>query len=247
MDSEPEQAAVNRAETVVSRRRAVRRLRRAEIFYLTGLAAFAVLALFAHIDSYFSWDLRITNALQSFNAQGILTFMRGVSVVGDGWYPYALAVLTVFILFAARLRSEAAGLALSTGGGALVNTLLKILIARPRPAPNLVTVFRAMNSRSFPSGHVTFYVCYFGFLFFVAYALLPRGSIARRSALALAALPVALVGLSRVYLGEHWPSDTLGGYLFSGLWLALSLHAYRHWKNRATFNVSQQAKLSDQR
>jgi undecaprenyl-diphosphatase len=80
------------------------------------------------------------------------------------------------------------------------------------------------------------YVCYFGFLFFVAYAQLPRDSYARRIALALLALPVLLVGLSRVYLGAHWPSDTIGAYLFGGLWLAFSLHMYRHWKESATFH-----------
>ena len=95
---------------------------------------------------------------------------------------------------------------------------------------------------SFPSGHVTFYVCFFGFLFFVAFALLPKGSNVRRVACALAALPVLLVGLSRVYLGAHWPSDTLGAYLFSGLWLAFSLDLYRRWKRRATFHTEEEVK-----
>jgi undecaprenyl-diphosphatase len=89
---------------------------------------------------------------------------------------------------------------------------------------------------SFPSGHVTFHVCFFGFLFFVAFALLPKGSLKRRVVCALAALFVLLAGPSRVYLGAHWPSDTLGAYLLSGLWLALSLHLYRRWKERSTFH-----------
>lgn len=217
-----------------SRRRAVRRIWRAEVVYTVGLAAFAVLAALARSNAYFTWDLRLAHNLQSLDIPGLLTFMRTISFVGDGWHPYALASATVIALFGFGHRSEAAGLAISSGGGALLNSLLKTFIARPRPAGELVTVFRELSSQSFPSGHVTFYVCYFGFLFFAAYAILPRGSTARRMALVLLALPVILVGPSRVYLGAHWPSDTLGAYLFAGIWLALSLDLYRRIKTRIT-------------
>lgn len=196
------------------------------------LVAFAVLALFAHFSSYFGWDLRVSHSIQSLNAPGLLALMRAVSFIGNDWHPYVLAALTTLLLFALRFRSEAAGLALSAAGSAVLNRFIKIIIARPRPSTDLVTVVRDLDSKSFPSGHVTFYVCYFGFLFFVAYALLPRGSFSRRMSLFALALPVVLIGFSRVYLGAHWPSDALGGYLFSGLWLGLSLHIYRRRKTR---------------
>jgi membrane-associated phospholipid phosphatase len=219
------------------RRRAVRRLLRAEVLYITWMAIFAVLALFAHIYAYFGWDLAASLWLQNHNAPWMFQFMRGVSLLGDGWIPWALSAVTVLLFLFVGRRSEAAALLLSTGGGEFLNGLLKLLIARPRPSSALVTVFRSLKTQSFPSGHVTFYVCYFGFLFFVAYALLPRSTISRRVGLTLTALPVLLIGFSRVYLGEHWPSDTIGAYLSSGLWLAFSLHMYRRWKARATFHA----------
>ncbi|MDQ3653409.1 MAG: phosphatase PAP2 family protein [Acidobacteriota bacterium] len=226
------------AGETVPRQAATRRLIRAEMFYAAGLIAFALLAAFARFNSYFGWDLRAARALQSLDVPGLFDLMRVASVPGNRWIPHAITAVTVLLFLAFRRRSEAAALLLSAGGGAIVNALLKILIARPRPTAELVTVFRQLGTRSFPSGHVTFYVCYFGFLFFVAYTLLPRGSRLRRPVLVAAALPVLLIGFSRVYLGAHWPSDTLGAYLVSGLWLAFSLDMYRRWKQRAAFHTT---------
>jgi membrane-associated phospholipid phosphatase len=218
------------------RRRAVRRLLRAETLYAAMLTAFAVLAAFAYFNAYFGWDLTIERGLQNLPVWGLQEFMSALSVPGNKWKPFALTSVTTIAFFVFGLRSEAAGLVLSAGGSALLNGLIKLLIARPRPTSELVMVQVDLQTQSFPSGHVTFYVCYFGFLFFVAYALLPLRSTARRAALTLTVLPVALIGFSRVYLGAHWPSDTLGAYLMGGLWLAFSLHMYRIWKERATFH-----------
>jgi membrane-associated phospholipid phosphatase len=219
------------------RRRAVRRLFRAEVFYIMAFAIFALLAVTARLYTYFGWDLAASKGLQNLQSPAVDIFMRAVSLFGDKLIPWALAAVTTILFLLFGRRSEAAALVLSTGGGQFLNSLLKRLIARPRPSSELVLVFRDLHTQSFPSGHVTFYVCFFGFLFFVAYALLPRGSLVRRAALTLTALPVLLIGLSRVYLGEHWPSDTLGAYLSSGLWLTFSLHMYRKWKERATFHA----------
>lgn len=167
---------------------------------------------------------------------GIEGFMQAVSVFGDKWVPFALTAATALTFLYFKHRTEAAGVVWSAAGGELLNFLLKILIARPRPSASLVQVFRPLATRSFPSGHVSFYVCFFGFLFFAAYAILPERTLARSLTLAVTSLLILLIGLSRVYLGEHWPSDTLGAYLISGLWLALSVHLYKVWKQRSTFH-----------
>jgi undecaprenyl-diphosphatase len=217
------------------------------VFYAAGLAAFAVLAVLAHAYAYFGWDLRLARAIQSFDSPAWAAFMDWVSVFGNRWTPDAIVVATMLAFFAWRRRSEAAGLLLSTGGGALLGHAFKALVARPRPSAELVGFAYKSSEASFPSGHVIFYVCYFGFLFFVAYALLPRDSSARRAALALTALPVLLVGVSRVYLRAHWPSDVLGAYLLGGVWLAFSLVMYRRWKRRATFHPEEAAAEVDSR
>ncbi|HST54185.1 MAG TPA: phosphatase PAP2 family protein [Pyrinomonadaceae bacterium] len=218
------------------RARESRRLLRAEFFYLAALAAFAVLAVLAHAYAYFAWDLSLARSIQSNDSRAFAAFMDWASVFGNRWTPHALTVATALAFFIRRRRSEAAGLVLSAGGGSILSNAFKLLVARPRPTAELVGFAYQSSEKSFPSGHVIFYVCYFGFLFFVAYALLPRGSLARRASLVLAALPVAVVGVSRVYLRAHWPSDVLGAYLLSGVWLAFSLAIYRRWKRSAAFH-----------
>src|SRR5262249_14825949 len=157
----------------LDRRRTLLRLRRAEVVYGIALAAFAVLALLARFYAYFAWDLRVARIVQGLPVPGLFGLMRVISWVGDGWTPYALTVLTALAFLACRRRPEAAGILLSAGVSNLLNYLLKLMIARPRPTSELVAVFRVLSSPSFPSGHVMFYVGYFGFLFFLAYALLP--------------------------------------------------------------------------
>ena len=85
--------------------------------------------------------------------------MLQASVMGNGWTPHILTALTVFAFLGFRRRSEAAGVALSAGGGGLITNTLKALIARPRPAAELVGFAYEGRGLSFPSGHVTFYVC----------------------------------------------------------------------------------------
>ena len=215
---------------------AARKLVRAETVFFVALAAFAVIALFARTDAYFAWDLRATLALQSIDAPGFPALMRAASVFGDGVNGWLLTGLAMLLFHLRRRRTEMFALLLSVGGGQLVNRVMKMAVGRPRPAATLVRVSGHWARESFPSGHVTFYVLYFGFLFFAAFALLPRGTNVRRAALALSALPVLFVGLSRMYLGAHWASDVLGAYLLSGVWLALSVHLYGRWKARSTFH-----------
>ena len=97
-----------------------------------------------------------------------------------------------------------------------VNVLVKDLIQRPRPTAAVVHVLDTINSYSFPSGHVMFYLGFFGFIWFLAFSLL-KPSLKRGLLLVFFSSLVVLIGISRIYVGEHWASDVLGSYLLGTL------------------------------
>jgi undecaprenyl-diphosphatase len=95
----------------------------------------------------------------------------------------------------------------------------------------LVDVFAVLNSYSFPSAHVMFYTILFGFVFYLTYTVL-KSSWLRSGLLGLFGVFILLVGVSRIYLGQHWASDVLGAYLLGGLILAGVIFLYQWGKSR---------------
>jgi membrane-associated phospholipid phosphatase len=222
----PDPDKENRAKTA----RAKRRRRRVHFANAVLLTVFFVLAFLAHAIPFFNWDLAITNYLQSIKF--LHPLMVFVSFFGNGLTPHLITAFTVLIFLIFRLRYEALWLVFSAGVGAGINALLKRVIGRPRPTDDFISILQQPGGLSFPSGHVTFYVCYFGFLLFLVYRNIPRQSPIRIPLLILLMLPILLVGFSRVYLGAHWASDTLGAYLWSSVWLMLSFNLYQKMKER---------------
>ena len=99
----------------------------------------------------------------------------------------------------------------------MLNALVKHLIKRPRPANELVKVVRVINEPSFPSGHVMHYTNFFGLLIYLLATNWRPGRL-RNILITICTTLILCIGPSRVYLGAHWPSDVMAGYLYGGLW-----------------------------
>jgi len=206
-------------------RRLTLRGRAIAITFAGALLAYAVLAVLANRFPYFAWDVDLARSIQSIAVPGFYRLMRWISVPGTGITPFVLVLLAAIALFLARLRVEAAVCGIGSGLGSVLDRLLKELSDRPRPASSLVHVLGHFTNESFPSGHVFFYVEFFGFLLFLSWLHL-KPSMLRTLILAFLSLLIALIGVSRVYLGAHWPSDVAGAYLGGGIWLCLMIAAY---------------------
>ncbi len=112
-------------------------------------------------------------------------------------------------------------LALSTGGGVVINQVLKFFFRRPRP--NLWTSTDPRPPTfSFPSGHATVTFCFCGGLSWLGYKFI-KNPLALAGWLIAMLICVVMVGLSRIYRGVHYLTDVAGGYISGSFWLALLL------------------------
>ena len=190
---------------------------------LAATAAFVLLAVFVRQqDVITNFDLPIAQWIQSINEPVLSWILLHVSDLG--WAPLDIACVVVIagVLAALRLRLEAVLVVISTLLAGGVGTLTKEVVQRARPTESFVHLAGHLADFSFPSGHVIFATVLFGTTFGIVWIVWPS-SLVRNFVLVLLAALILLMGPSRIYMGEHWPTDVLGAYCLGGLWLAGTL------------------------
>jgi undecaprenyl-diphosphatase len=187
-------------------------------FYLWLLSGAVILSLIAQRTQFFPGDMTIIARLQKQRQPWVRRFFFTISEIGFANISVPLVVGVSGIFWALRFRLEAIFLLL-TSSSAILNALVKRLIKRPRPTKKLVTVVRVINEPSFPSGHVMHYINFYGLLIYLLATNWRSGRL-RNVLITICTLLIVCIGPSRVYLGAHWPSDVMAGYLYGGLWFA---------------------------
>jgi undecaprenyl-diphosphatase len=202
-----------------------------QVVLVVIVGAFAVLTFLVKTMPFFEIDLQITKAIQLISFPSFGGLMTIVSWLGFGPQDIIITGLIILFIFGFGLRWEAVTSLIAAVFSTAINVLVKDLVQRPRPTSNLVNVFATLPSYSFPSGHVMFYLGFFGFIWFLAFTLL-KPSLKRSLLLVFFGILIVLIGVSRVYLGEHWPSDVLGSYLLGSLTLVAIIQFYLWGKTR---------------
>ncbi len=201
--------------------------------YGVMLALSTLLAVWVAYHPVLAIDVTITRAFQENQSPWLRYTMIAASYIGNVTaLSLGLIVLAAVLFWIVDLRLEAIMVVVVSATSALLNWLIKLVVARPRPSASLVDIIQATSGQSFPSGHVMSYVAFWGLLFSLGVILFSGKHWWRTALLIISALFVALVGPSRIYLGDHWASDVLGAYLIGGLLLSLSLWIYLNLRGR---------------
>jgi len=161
------------------------------------------------------FDQGVRDAIHQYASPKLTAFMRDVTHLGD-WTVVLPVVLCLWGIFSARGARAYVRLLLITMTGAVVlENVLKLIFHRARPDPFFIA---KPPSYSFPSGHALVSLCFY-FLLAGMLNLQLKKQWQRIAVWIVASIVVVLIGLSRIYLGVHWPSDVLAGYAAAVVWM----------------------------
>ena len=184
------------------------------------------LAVKAGSPSAWAWDTSLQATVHGWHLPWLTALLTVIN--WSGITPVVtVTILALVIVLFIRKSYRYAGLFTIIGLFELGNQAVQALIGRTRPDP----LVQATND-SFPSGHAFHFVLFGGFLL---YLLLPRlTSSARWLAWAAYVVIVLIIGFSRVFLGYHWPTDVLGGYLLAVPAFTAVMLLHQRWLGRAS-------------
>jgi membrane-associated phospholipid phosphatase len=181
------------------------------------------------------FDLKSYEELQEQASPLFDMLMKGVSAFGELTIALALTAIAM-VTFALRRQWLEAIFMLATTSSVMLAFMLKELIHRTRPFPvaqNVTGLIQSANQYSYPSGHVLFFVVFFGFFVYLAWIYFAGR--ARVIVIAICGALIVLIGPSRVFLGAHWASDVLGSYIIGAIWLFILILAYQ-WAVRRRYH-----------
>jgi undecaprenyl-diphosphatase len=189
---------------------------------LVPLLAFGDLAEDVWVGGVFQWDAPILRYLHSFSTPARDAAMEAVSLAGYEFGVIPLAAIVFLALVVMRRRGDALFFGVAIGGTGVLNQSGKMFFQRSRPDLWLSPAPAPEHTFSFPSGHAM------GSMALVAaLAVLAWPTRWRWWVIAIGGLFTFVVGVSRVYLGVHYPSDVLAGWSASLAWVVgLSMVAY---------------------
>ena len=165
-------------------------------------------------------DIKILKLIESIRTENLNDFMIFVTNIGSAEFIIATTLLISLFFIIYKKWKLLIVFILSTAIGNSFMYIIKNIIARDRP--NVISQLVIEETYSFPSVHSFISISFYGFLFYLLYKFSDR-HIMKMLTLFLLIFIVIIIGFSRMYLGVHFPSDILCGYILGLLWLLLTI------------------------
>ena len=204
------------------------------IILLVGLIIFFLILEDLFENEIDSFDSAIYQIISYVMSDRVTSLMKVITNLGGAVMIVSITILV--LLFSKKKKMNLcviANLAIIT----ISNQLLKRIIARPRPVEHRLI---GESGYSFPSGHSMVSMAFYGLLIYYAYKNIKKVWV-RNTVCILLATIIVLIGMSRIYLGVHYPSDVLAGFCISLSYLALFTNVTKKYSNESE-ELSEQIK-----
>ncbi|MFD2443793.1 phosphatase PAP2 family protein [Bacillus sp. CGMCC 1.16607] len=194
-----------------------------------ALLAFSLLAFMIKANTIVSFDSTIITFIQSFESTTLTSIMKVFTYIGSTRFTIGLAIaVLLFLYFVLKHRIELILFIVGIIGSAILNKGLKYLFHRARPDLHRLI---EISGFSFPSGHSMNAFTVYTLISFLLWRHI-SSKLGRVLLILISTMMVLLIGISRIYLGVHFPSDVIGGYLASGCWLAIAIWFFQRYQDR---------------
>jgi len=170
-------------------------------------------------------DQTLASFIYSLRTPILTDIMKVITSLADVNTIIVLFIFIIVILLVLKKRSHIFPVVLTLLGNLIFVSLVKTILARPRPILANALVFE--ESYSYPSGHALIAITMYGLLVIYLFTFV-KSPVIRRISLITGIVLIFLIGFSRIYLGAHWPSDVLASYLIGICWLSLILFLIEH-------------------
>ncbi|MFT4413414.1 phosphatase PAP2 family protein [Bacillus sp. UMB0728] len=196
---------------------------------LVSLIGFSCMAILISAQKIERFDQTLISFIRGYESQALTTIMKFFTFIGSFPVVLVLFLIVSFILYSVlRCRAEVFLLGTVIIGTQVINQTLKVIFHRARPDFHLLI---DVGGYSFPSGHAMSAFAVYGILAFIFWRhILNR--FGRTTIVIFSSLLILIIGTSRIYLGVHYPSDIIGGYFASSVWLTVSIWFFQRYKEK---------------
>lgn len=182
------------------------------------IIAFTTLSVFIAKHPILPFDISVSLLIQKYQASWLDKVMLAISFFGELPYSLLSVIIVAAIFYWKKFKLEAFFIASILFSG-LIILGIKNIINRPRPTTFYVRLVEVNRFQSYPSGHVLSYVLFFGFLIILMNTMKGIPKSTRTFITCTSAFLVIMIAPSRIYLGAHWFTDTVGGLLLGLIYL----------------------------
>lgn len=188
-------------------------------------AIFFLLTWIVEIELLANFDQKIVLHFEQIRSESVTDAFLFISDVGSiKGLLFITALLTVYLIYKKRF-TDVLFLMFVFWGSRGLNNLLKNWVERDRPEINPIIHSAGF---SFPSGHTMNSTAVLGFICFLLLIHF-KSKAFRKTIIGVTVLLVALIGVSRIYLGVHYVTDIIGGFVAGIIWVLIFISLYKHW------------------